>query len=54
MKEIALSSCKMEDEKAEIKDMTIAKLEDMGLLCMVGRNYAPTHAFHLMTDNKVN
>lgn len=53
MKETAMRSCKTEDEKEEIQDMTIAKLEDMGLLCMVGRNYAPTHAFHLMTDNKI-
>lgn len=53
MKETAMLSCKTEDEKAEIQNMTIAKLEDMGLLCMVGRNYAPTHAFQLMTDNKI-
>lgn len=51
MKEVALLSRKTEDEKAEIQDMTIAKLEDMGLLCMVGRDYAPTHGFNLMTDN---
>lgn len=53
MKETALASCKTEDEKADVQDMTIAKLEDMGLLCRAGRGYAPTHAFHLMTDNKV-
>lgn len=53
MKEVALESCKNEDEKADIKDMTIDKLEDMGLLCLIGREYAPTHAFNLMTDNKV-
>lgn len=53
MRETALASCKTEDEKADVPDMTVAKLEDMGLLCKVGRGYAPTHAFHLMTDNKV-
>ena len=53
MKRIALEACKTEDEKAEVKDLTIEKLEDMGLLCKVGQDYAPTHAFHLMTDNKV-
>ncbi len=53
MKEIALSSCKTEDEKEDIQNMTVAKLEDMGLLCMAGRDYAPTHAFNLMTDNNV-
>lgn len=52
MKKTALSACKTDDEKAEVLDMTIAKLEDIGLLCMSGRNYAPTHAFHLMTDNQ--
>ncbi len=53
MKQLALESCKTEDERAEVKDLTIEKLEDMGLLCKVGRDYAPTHAFHLMTENKV-
>lgn len=53
MKEIALSACRTAEEKAEIKDMTIAKLEDMGLLCMLGREYAPTHAFNLMTVNRM-
>lgn len=53
MKEVALTSCKTEDEKADVPDMTIAKLEDMGLLCMVGRDYAPTHGFRLMTDNQI-
>lgn len=53
MKEVALSACKTEEEKAGIQDMTIAKLEDMGLLCMRGRDYAPTHAFNLMTINRM-
>lgn len=53
MREVALTGCKTEDEKADIQNMTIAKLEDMGLLCMIGRDYAPTHAFNLMTDNKM-
>lgn len=53
MKETALSACRTEEEKAGIQDMTIAKLEDMGLLCMLGRDYAPTHAFNLMTVNRM-
>lgn len=53
MKQVALESCRTEDEKAEVKDLTIEKLENMGLLCMAGRCYAPTHAFNLMTDNRV-
>ena len=28
MKRIALEACKSEDEKAEVKDMTLEKLED--------------------------
>jgi len=31
--------------------MTLAKLHDFGVLCMVGRNPYPTHAFDLLTDN---
>lgn len=53
MKKIAVSSCKTEDEKADIYDMTIPKLEDMGLLCRIGRDYTPTHAFNLMTENRM-
>ena len=51
VKEIALSNCETEDEKLAVKDMTIGKLEDMGILCRSGRDLAPTHAFSLMTEN---
>ena len=51
MKQIAMNACKTEEEKASIKDMTLEKLEDFGLLCKVGRDRYPTHAFDLMTDN---
>lgn len=51
MKRIAINACKTEEEKASIKDMTLEKLEDFGLLCKVGRDRYPTHAFDLMTDN---
>ncbi len=53
MKEVALSACETEEEKAEIHDMTIEKMEDMGLLRMLGRDYVPTHAFNLMTVNRM-
>ena len=53
MKKFALESCKTEEEKREVHDMTIEKLEDMGLLHKTGRSYMPTHAFVLMMDNKV-
>ena len=52
VKEIALSNCENDDEKAAVKDMTIGKLEDIGLLCRNGRDLIPTHAFSLMTDNR--
>lgn len=51
MKQIAVEACETEEEKLTIKDMTLAKLHDFGLLCMVGRNPYPTHAFDLLTDN---
>lgn len=53
MKEFALEACRTEEEKSAVHDMTIEKLEDMGLLHKVGRDYVPTHAFALMTDNRV-
>ena len=51
MRQTAISACKTEEEKASIKDMTLEKLEDFGLLCKVGRDRYPTHAFDLLTDN---
>lgn len=52
MKQIAIDSCKTEDEKTAIKEMTPEKLEDFGILCRVGRTLYPTHAFDLLTDNR--
>ena len=52
MKRIALEVCKNEDEKSEVKDMTVEKLEDFGLLSKKGKSFGVTHAFDLMTDNK--
>lgn len=52
MKQIALDSCETEEEKLSIKDMNLEKLHDFGVLCRVGRNPYPTHAFDLLTDNK--
>jgi predicted HTH transcriptional regulator len=51
MKQIALDSCETEEEKLAVKDMTLEKLHDFGVLCRVGRNPYPTHAFDLLTDN---
>ena len=51
MKKIAVDACETEEEKIAIKDMTLAKLHDFGILCMIGRNPYPTHAFDLLTDN---
>ena len=52
MKRIALEACKSEDEKVEVKDMTLEKLEDFGVLRKSGRKFGVTHAFELMTDNR--
>lgn len=52
MKQIAVDSCKTEDEITAIKEMTPEKLEDFGILCRVGRTLYPTHAFDLLTDNR--
>lgn len=52
MKRIALEACKSEDEKAEVKEMTLEKLEDFGVLSKTGKKFSVTHAFELMTDNK--
>ena len=52
MKRIALEACKTEDEKAEVKDMTLEKLEDFGILKKAGKKYSVTNAFELLTDNK--
>ena len=51
MKKTAVDACESEDEKAAVKDMTVEKLGDFGLLCKVGRSTYPTHAFDLLTDN---
>lgn len=52
MKRIALEACKNDDEKDEVKDMTIEKLEDFGVLSRNGKKISVTHAFDLMTDNR--
>ena len=45
---------KQNTEKTEIiNKMTIEKLEDLGLLCRIGKDLQPTHAFRLMTKNKI-
>lgn len=52
MKRIALEACKSENEKAEVKDMTLEKLEDFGVLSKSGKKFSVTNAFELITDNK--
>lgn len=34
-------------------EFKIEKLEDLGLLCRMGKELQPTHAFMLMTRNKI-
>ena len=52
MKRIALGACKSEDEKAEVRDMTLEKLQDFGVLSKSGKKFSITNAFDLMTDSK--
>ncbi|MCM1266361.1 MAG: hypothetical protein NC302_00540 [Bacteroidales bacterium] len=52
MTRIAISSCKTEEEKNAVKEMTLEKLHDFGLLCRVGKEFYPTHAFDLLTENR--
>lgn len=52
MKKIAVDACESEDEKVAVKDMTLEQLEDFGILCKVGRNPYPIHAFDLLTENR--
>ncbi len=52
MTEIAMDSCETEEERLAVKELTLEKLHDFGVLCRVGRNPYPTHAFDLLTDNK--
>lgn len=52
MKRIALDACETEEQRVQIKDMTIEKLADFGVLYKEGRNFYPTHAFALMTENR--
>jgi len=52
MQRVALESCKSDEERADVKEMTIEKLEDFGVLRRTGKQLAVTHAFDLLTDNK--
>ena len=53
MYRIAVSNCADKDHADEVERMTVEKLEDMGILRKVGRDYTPTHAFRLLTDNGI-
>ena len=49
MYQTALDACRNDAEREEIHSLTAEKLEDFGILCKDGREYAPTHAFTLLT-----
>ena len=48
----ALDACRDDAERDDVHPLTVAKLEDFGILCKVGKGYAPTHAFTLLTKPK--
>ncbi|MGN0506383.1 MAG: ATP-binding protein [Lachnospiraceae bacterium] len=52
MQRVALESCKSDDERADVKEMTIEKLEDFGVFHRTGKQLVVTHAFDLLTENK--
>ena len=45
----ALDACRNDAEREDVHPLTVAKLEDFGILCKDGKDYAPTHAFTLLT-----
>ena len=51
MKQVAMDSCFDEVQRENIKSLTEEKLLDFGILCKVGKDLCPTHAFNLLTDN---
>ena len=51
MKQRALANCKTDEERNAVKDMTIDKLIDFGVLGKSGNALFPTHAFDLLCDN---
>ncbi len=53
MQEVAIATRTDDEDKANVKEMTLEKMEDFGLLCKVGKDLYPTHAFMLMTENRV-
>lgn len=53
MYQIALDSCMTEDERTQVKVLTVEKLEDFGFLRRVGDELFPTNAYMLFTDNKM-
>ena len=48
----ALDACRNESEREEVHPLTLAKLEDFGILYKDGKDYAPTHAYTLLTKPK--
>ena len=45
----ALDACRNDAEREDVHPLTVAKLEDFGILCKDGKDYAPTHAYTLLT-----
>ncbi|MBO4349489.1 MAG: putative DNA binding domain-containing protein [Proteobacteria bacterium] len=49
MYQTALSACKTQAERDDVKPMTLEKLEDFGILRKDGHHLLPTHAYVLLT-----
>ena len=48
----ALDACKTQEERNEVKPLTLEKLEDFGVLRKEGHDYQVTHSFTLLTNPK--
>ena len=49
MKRIALEGCTGKEEKSQVKDLSLEKLEDFGLLHRIGEDLHPTNGYMLLT-----
>ncbi|MBQ3367533.1 putative DNA binding domain-containing protein [bacterium] len=52
MRSQALKHCLNDEQKAAVKEVSVQKLEDWGILRREGKKMVPTHAFALLTENR--
>ena len=52
MKQIALNAF-TDDETNSVKELSIEKLVDFGILSKINNHFYPTYSFNLLTDNTI-